>query len=68
MANSGPNTNGSQFFIDLARTWSAPAAYSIFGNVTDGMDTTVAALAATGTSDGTPTEPVSINTVTITER
>jgi peptidyl-prolyl cis-trans isomerase B (cyclophilin B) len=37
MANAGPNTNGSQFFIMLDDT-SLPKAYSIFGRVTEGMD------------------------------
>lgn len=37
MANRGPNTNGSQFFIVLADT-ELPPAYTIFGTVTDGMD------------------------------
>ena len=37
MANSGPNTNGSQFFIMLADT-PLPPQYTIFGNVTSGMD------------------------------
>src|SRR5260221_2719379 len=38
MANSGPNTNGSQFFIMLADNPSLPKAYTIFGKVTQGMD------------------------------
>lgn len=38
MANSGPNTNGSQFFIMLADNDSLPKNYSIFGKVTSGMD------------------------------
>jgi cyclophilin family peptidyl-prolyl cis-trans isomerase len=38
MANSGPNTNGSQFFIMLADNTSLPHSYTIFGKVTSGMD------------------------------
>jgi cyclophilin family peptidyl-prolyl cis-trans isomerase len=66
MANSGPNTNGSQFFT-MFRSGLQPA-YSIFGQVTEGMDSTIKALDAVGNpSDGAPTEPVSITKVTITE-
>lgn len=38
MANSGPNTNGSQFFI-VHQDYPLPKNYTIFGKVTDGMDT-----------------------------
>lgn len=38
MANRGPNTNGSQFFIMLADNDSLPKNYTIFGKVTSGMD------------------------------
>lgn len=38
MANSGPNTNGSQFFIMLADHPELPHLYTIFGKVLSGMD------------------------------
>jgi cyclophilin family peptidyl-prolyl cis-trans isomerase len=67
MANAGPNTNGSQFFIisgpDGVRL---PPSYSLFGKVVAGTET-IAALDAVGTRSGKPTERVTINSVTITE-
>jgi cyclophilin family peptidyl-prolyl cis-trans isomerase len=63
MANSGPDSNGSQFFVTLADTGLPAANYSLFGHVTEGFDTTVKALEAAGAAGQTPT----INTVTITE-
>jgi peptidyl-prolyl cis-trans isomerase B (cyclophilin B) len=38
MANAGPNTNGSQFFVCLEDQPRLPKAYSLFGSVVDGMD------------------------------
>jgi cyclophilin family peptidyl-prolyl cis-trans isomerase len=65
MANAGPNTNGSQFFICLADV-GLPHAYTIFGRVTDGMDV-VDAIAAlpTGPQDR-PTDPPVMTSVTVT--
>jgi cyclophilin family peptidyl-prolyl cis-trans isomerase len=68
MANSGPDTNGSQFFIITGEQGVAlPPSYSLFGQVTDGLDTTVADLAATGSASGEPTEPVEIQSVRIVQ-
>ncbi|HLG64138.1 MAG TPA: peptidylprolyl isomerase [Ktedonosporobacter sp.] len=38
MANSGPNTNGSQFFIDTGNNTSLPKSYNLFGHVVKGLD------------------------------
>jgi cyclophilin family peptidyl-prolyl cis-trans isomerase len=66
MANAGPNTNGSQFFIchqDL--TGKLPKNYSLFGQVTKGLDV-VDAIAAGKTGPGDrPLQPVAVTGVTI---
>jgi cyclophilin family peptidyl-prolyl cis-trans isomerase len=71
MANGGPNTNGSQFFIITGEQGAAlPPQYSLFGMVTEGLDTTVPALDALGNpeNDGKPPlEEVVIESITITE-
>jgi peptidylprolyl isomerase/peptidyl-prolyl cis-trans isomerase B (cyclophilin B) len=73
MANSGPNTNGSQFFIITGDAGvSLPPQYSLFGTVTEGMDV-VKAIEAVGTPEtasdpgGEPTEVVTISSVNIKE-
>ena len=68
MANAGPNTNGSQFFICLADlAGKLPKNYTIFGQVTKGMEVVdVIAAGKTGAQDR-PAEPVTINRVTIAE-
>jgi peptidyl-prolyl cis-trans isomerase A (cyclophilin A) len=48
MANAGPNTNGSQFFVTLAATAWLDGRHTIFGEVTDGYDV-VEAIAKTDT-------------------
>ena len=66
MANAGPNTNGSQFFI-MHQDYGLPHSYSVFGAVTSGIET-VDAIAASAT-DGSdrPREDCVIESVTITE-
>ncbi len=69
MANSGPDTNGSQFFIITGPNGVAlPPKYSLFGQVTDGFDTTVKSMEAAGTPSGAPTEPVTIESVVISAK
>jgi peptidylprolyl isomerase/peptidyl-prolyl cis-trans isomerase B (cyclophilin B) len=67
MANAGPDTNGSQFFVISGPDGVAlPPSYSLFGKVVAGLDV-VAAIDAVGTRSGSPTERVMIESVTITE-
>ncbi|HJR93510.1 MAG TPA: peptidylprolyl isomerase [Acidimicrobiia bacterium] len=66
MANAGPNTNGSQFFICLDDV-GLPHAYTIFGLVTDGMEA-VDAIAAIPRQGERPVEDAVIESVDIIER
>lgn len=67
MANAGPNTNGSQFFIITGASGvGLPPLYSLFGQVVSGMDA-VMAMDAVGSSGGRPAETVTIEKVEITE-
>ena len=67
MANSGPGTNGSQFFLVFADT-TLGANYTIWGTVTQGLDI-VKAIAKAGVkgggADGAPNQAISINRVTV---
>ena len=67
MANSGPNTNGSQFFLVYANT-SLPPSYTRWGVIIKGLDI-VKAIAAMGTTnggtDGTPKQTIAIEKVSV---
>ena len=69
MANSGANTNGAQFFTLFAPYNPPSGGYNVFGTVTAGADTTLKAIeAAASPADGAPpTEPIVLQSVTITE-
>jgi cyclophilin family peptidyl-prolyl cis-trans isomerase len=73
MANAGPNTNGSQFFVIVGPSGrQLPKNYTIFGTVSSGMDI-VDAIARTPTRAGssgensTPVEPITLQKVMIAE-
>src|SRR5512132_3171210 len=64
MANAGPNSNGSQFFICHADlTGRLPKNYTLFGQVTKGLDV-VDAIASAADREN-PSDPVAMTTVTI---
>lgn len=67
MANSGPNTNGSQFFI-MHTDYPLPPNYTIFGMTTDGLEVIdKIATTKTGPNDR-PVSPITINTIEIIEK
>ncbi len=67
MANAGPGTNGSQFFV-VYRDSPLPPQYTPFGRVTSGLDVVVGVASAgedTGTGDGHPKVPVTIQSLRV---
>ncbi|MBP9728462.1 MAG: peptidylprolyl isomerase [Candidatus Moranbacteria bacterium] len=70
MANSGPDTNGSQFFI-MHADYPLPPNYVIFGKVTEGLEV-IDAIATAPTKPGgegsSPVAPVTVTSVTVTEK
>jgi len=59
MANAGPNTNGSQFFICTVKTSWLDGRHVVFGTVSDGMDV-VAAVEKVGSQSGSTSKEVLI--------
>ncbi|KAJ6793699.1 peptidyl-prolyl cis-trans isomerase CYP21-1 isoform X1 [Iris pallida] len=60
MANSGPNSNGSQFFITTVKTFWLDGEHVVFGKVIQGMDTVYAIEGGAGTYNGKPRKKVII--------
>ena len=52
MANAGPNTNGSQFFLTVAEAEWLDGKHCVFGEVVDGFDTVVQQMEAMGSESG----------------
>jgi peptidylprolyl isomerase len=68
MANAGPNTNGSQFFIISGKSGvGLPPDYSLFGQVVKGLDVVETMQAVKTDTDDKPFDDVVITTVTIVE-
>jgi cyclophilin family peptidyl-prolyl cis-trans isomerase len=66
MANAGPNTNGSQFFV-MHKDYPLPPNYTIFGKLSAGEEVIDAIAGAPTGAQDRPVNPVAIKSVTISE-
>ncbi|KAF6017791.1 PPIL3 [Bugula neritina] len=65
MANSGPDTNGSQFFITYAKQPSLDMKYTVFGRVIDGLETLDELEKQPVNEKHKPLNPIHLNSITI---
>ncbi len=65
MANAGPNTNGSQFFINTAENDFLDTKHTVFGKVVNGMDVVHAIEQASTGEQDRPLEPVTIKSISV---
>lgn len=65
MANSGPNTNGSQFFINVADNNFLDSKHTVFAHVVSGIDTVNSIVSSRTDGHDRPMEPISITGITL---